>query len=258
MLVESIIRVGRPIANSNLSNEQRIRWLTDTDSENCKNFFQNVFLVEIDEEKIDYHFIILGSWEEKKFVVDKLRNRAYPILYPQGGNPLHPQGVYPAPCYLMYDPHIKSMKNPETFACEVILPRLKSTISYREQSEEHLMAIATRVANIIASNYENFISEDKQLGILYIYDHVLSIYHIMPERKTDDERYFWITESKLKDRQHLYIDSDKCIEEIIEAKFAEAKTLGYEKNAVSTFTNKRETEVSSSYNKFWLWLSPTW
>ena len=258
MLVESIIRVGRPIIQSNLSNEQRIRWLTDTDSANCKNFFQNVFLVEIDKEKIDYHYIVLGSWEGKNFVVDQLRNKAYPILYPQGGNPLHAQGVYPAPCYLMYGRHIMAMKDPETFACEVILPRLKSTISYRENNEEKLMSIATRAAKIIASNYGNFISEDNQLGILYIYDHALPIYQIMSERKTDDKRYFWIAESKLKDGQHLYIDSDKCIEGIIEAKFAEAKTLGYEKNAISTFTNKREAEVSSIYNKFWLWLSPTW
>ncbi len=258
MLVESIIRVGRPIIQSNLSNEQRIRWLTDVDSENCKNYFQNVFLVELDAEKIDFHYITLGSWENKNFVVDQLRNSAYPILYPQGGNPLHAQGVYPAPCYLMYDPHIKSMNNSETFAYEVILPRLKSTISYRGKNEEQVLSIATRVAKIIASKYGNFISEEKQLGILYIYDHALPIYHIMPERKIDDERYFWISESKLKDGQHLYLDSEKCLEGIIEAKFAEAKTLGYERNAISTFTNKREAEVSSIYNKFWLWLSPTW
>jgi len=258
MLVESIIRVGRPIVHSDLSNEQRIRWLTDVDSENCKNFFQNVFLVEIDKEKTDYHYIKLGSGEGKKFVVDELRNKAYPILYPQGGNPLHAQGIYPAPCYLMYDPHIKSMKNAETFAGEVILPRLKSTIPYRKNNEEQLMSIATRVAKIIAGNYKSFISEDKQLGILCIYDYDLSIYHVMPERKNDDEQYFWITESKLKDGQYLYIDSEKCLKGIIEAKFDEAKTLGYEKKAISTFTNKIEDEVSSVYNKFWLWLSPTW
>lgn len=257
MLVESIIRVGRPIVHSNLSNEQRIRWLTDIDSENCKNFFQIVFLVEIDKEKIDYHYVTLGFWKEKKFVVDELRNKAYPILYPQGGNPLHAQGVYPAPCYLMYDPHIKSMGDPKTFE-EVILPRLKSTICYRRNNEKQLRSIATRVAKIIASDYKNFISENKQLGILYIYDHDLSIFHVMPERKNDDERYFWIAESKLRAGQHLYIDSDKCLEGIIEAKFDEAKTLGHEKNAISTFTNKMEEEVSSIYNKFWLWLSPTW
>ncbi|HHU33488.1 MAG TPA: hypothetical protein GXZ50_12620, partial [Clostridia bacterium] len=144
------------------------------------------------------------------------------------------------------------------FACEVIFPRLKNTISLRGSNEEQLMSIATKVAEIIGSNYENFINDDKQLGILYIFDHALPIYHVMPERKTDDERFFWIAESKLKDGLHLYIDSEECLAGIIEAKFAEAKTLGYERNAISTFTNKREVEVASIYNKFWLWLSPTW
>ena len=257
MLVESIIRVGKPIIHSDLSNEQRIRWLTDVDSENCKNFFQNVFLIELDGEETDYHYITLGFWDDKSFFVDKLRNKAYPILYPQGGNPLHAQGVYPAPCYLMYDPHIKLMKKPEEFASEVILPRLRSTVAYRENNEGQLMSLAARVANIIASNHDSFISEEKQLGILYIYDHTLSIYNTMPERKTD-ERFYWIAESKLKHGQHLYIDSNKCLDGIIESKFDEAKKLGYEKNAISTFTNRIEEEVSSVYNKFWLWLSPTW
>src|SRR5690554_5299063 len=125
MLAESIIRVGRPIVDSNLPNERRIRWLTDTDSENCKNYFQNVFLVELDEEETEYYYIELGLWEGKRFNVDTMRNNAYPILYPQGGNPRHAQGVYPAPCYLMYDAHIKSMKISEKFASDVILPRLE-------------------------------------------------------------------------------------------------------------------------------------
>ena len=134
MLVESIIRVGKPIIHSDLSNEQRIRWLTDVDSENCKNFFQNVFLIELDGEETDYHYITLGFWDDKSFFVDKLRNKAYPILYPQGGNPLHAQGVYPAPCYLMYDPHIKLMKKPKNLlvklSCglEVQLSRIMRTI----------------------------------------------------------------------------------------------------------------------------------
>src|SRR5690554_2920590 len=105
------------------------------------------------------------------------------------------------------------------------------------------MSIAGREAEIIPSTDEDFIRHNRQLGILYIYDHALSIYHIMPERKLDDKRFLWIAKSKLRDGKHLYIDSDKCLSGIIEAKFSEAKTLGYEKNAVSTFTNKKEAEV---------------
>lgn len=258
VLIESIIRVGNPIIKSNLSNEQRIRLLTDIDSDNCKNYFQNVFLIEIDSENIAFQYMTLGIRDGKNFVVDEMRNKAYPILYPQGGNPLHAQGIYPVPCYLMYDPHIKTMPNPDQFAKEVVLPRLRSTIPYRNNTKQQLLSLATKIAQIIASNCSSLISNEKQLGILYIFDYSLPIYSLMPERKTNDNILFWIAESKLREGQHLYIDSEKCLKNIIEAKFEEAKTLGYEKNAVSTFTNKIENEVSSVYNKFWLWLSPTW
>lgn len=257
MLAESIIRVGRPIVHSSLPNDQRIRWMTDVDSDNCKNYFQHVFLVEINDDEVAYHFMKLGSEEGKKFNVDKMRNNAYPILYPQGGNPLHAQGIYPVPCYLMYDPHIKSMNDSKLFAKNVLLPRLKNTVPYRNYNEEELMTIAIKAAEIIAAHYKEFMTDEKQLGILYIYDHALSVYRTIPGKRRD-VRFLWITESKLKTGEHLYLDGDKCLEGIIEAKFSEAKTLGCAENEISTFSNKREKEVSSIYNKFWLWLSPTW
>jgi len=93
MLVESIIRVGEPIKVSNISNEKRIRLLTDCDNNSCKNFFQNVFLIELDEKNIAYHFLKVGTGKED-FEVDKKRNTAYPIFYPQGGNPLRATRVF--------------------------------------------------------------------------------------------------------------------------------------------------------------------
>ena len=48
---------------------------------------------------------------------------------------------YPAPCYLMYNPHIKSMNDPEKFAKDVILPRLRSTVSYREYDEDYMITL---------------------------------------------------------------------------------------------------------------------
>lgn len=257
MLAESIIRVGKAIVSSKLPKHQRIRWLTDCDSVNCKNYFQNVFLVELDGESIYYHFMEIGTRKEKDFEVDFTRNNAYPIIYPQGGNPLWPQGIYPMPCYLIYDRHIKSMNDPNKFAKDVVLPRLEKTVSYAEYSEGDLLGIALKVANSIAAHYDEFISKEKQLGILYIYDHSLVEYQTMSERR-DDQRFIWITKSGLKEGEHLYLDGDLCLENIIESKFEEAKTLGYREDAVSTFSNKVEDEVASIYNKFWLWLSPTW
>ncbi|WP_054950067.1 hypothetical protein [Numidum massiliense] len=257
MLAESIIRIGRPIVNSSLPNRERVRWLTDADSENCKNYFQHVFLVELDGERTAFHFMQVGNWEEKKFHVDKTRNNAYPILYPQGGNPLVAQGTYPVPCYLMYDPHINGMNDVQSFAEKVVLPRLRNTVVYSGAEDEQLTAIAKKVADVLAAHYDSFITEEKQLGILYIVDHSLPTFQTKDERITDP-RYLWITESKLKPDEHVYLDGDTALSGIIEAKFSEAKTLGHEKNAVSTFTNREEDEVASIYNKFWLWLSPTW
>ena len=257
MLAESIIRVGVPLRDSDMSNKERIELLTDCDSENCKNFFQNIFLIEIDGESVEYHYLIIGS-QDKDFIVDKERNISYPIFYPQGGNPLHAQGNYPIPCYLMYDRHIKDMEKVEDFAEKVVLPRLEKTIAYMEYSEEQLRQIAYMVANILANNYEQYIEKERQLGILYIYDHSLSEYYSSHEKYYTKSNYFRITQSKIRPGEQMYLNSDKCIENIIEAKFVEAKTLGSRDNAISTFTNKLEEEVASIYNKYWLWLSSTW
>lgn len=257
MLAESIIRVGVPLRDSDMSNRERIKLLTDCDSENCKNFFQNIFLIEIDGESVEYHYLIIGS-QDKNFIVGKERNASYPIFYPQGGNPLHAQGNYPIPCYLMYDRHIKDMKKVEDFAEKVVLPRLEKTIAYMEYSEKHLRQIAYMVANILANNYEQYIEKERQLGILYIYDHSLSEYYSSHEKYYTKSNYFRITQSKIRPGEQMYLNSDKCIENIIEAKFVEAKTLGSRDNAISTFTNKLEEEVASIYNKYWLWLSSTW
>ena len=150
------------------------------------------------------------------------------------------------------------MNDPETFSKSVVLPRLKNTVSYRGVNEEQLSKIALRVAETLSSHYNDFIQEDKQLGILYIFDHSLPVFHTKDEEKKRDSRYLLIAKSKLIEGRYLYIDGTEALAGIIEAKFSEAKTLGHEKKAISTFTNETEEEVTSIYNKFWLWLSPTW
>lgn len=261
MLAESIIRIGRPIKNSNLSPRERIRLLTDVDSENCKNYFRHVFLVELNGEEINLQLLQLGdkSTENKKeqFKVDPRRNTAFPIFYPNGGNPLHAQGIYPLPCYLMYDPHIKAMKNKEQFKKEVLLPRLNSTIDYRDLTDAKKESLAEKVASLFAEKASGIIEGDKQLGILMIYDEGLPIFHKRRE-KAEEESSFWIAASTLEPNTHLYLNGERVLQKISQAKFCEAAELGKEKNAVSTFSNQKSAEVVSIYNKAWLWLSPTW
>ena len=116
MLAEAIVRIGRPIAQGDLPYKERIRWLTDVDSDSCKNYFQNVFIIELDNDLGAFQFRRVGDLQKvgkkEEFYVNTHENVSFPVLFPNGGNPLNAQGVYPVPCYLMYDRHIKTMTDP--------------------------------------------------------------------------------------------------------------------------------------------------
>lgn len=261
MLAEAVVRIGKPIVKSNLSNQERIRFLTDVSSENCKNYFQNVFIIELSEDGDVFHKITVGMMNKKSkkesFEVNTDQCTSFPIIYPNGGNPLKAQGIYPIPCYLMYDPHIKGMKDPLEFSTDVLTPRLASTVSYQHLNEVEIEGLSLRIANILAQEYANFISRDKQLGILLIYDEGLHIYKSLDQR-TEQSPYLRITESRLTDGRYLFLKGDEALRAIIDAKFKEAGSLGEISNAISTFTNEKVDKAVSIYNKSWLWLSPTW
>lgn len=261
MLAESIIRIGRPIKNSDMPCRDKIRLLTDVSSENCKNFFRHVFLIEIAGKEMGFQLMELGDrvTKEKKetFKVNSIRNVAFPVFFPNGGNPLHAQGIYPLPCYLVYDPHIKAIKDKEAFKKEFLLSRLGKTLFYRDKTAKERAALADRIAELLVSREADLISEEKQLGVIMIFDQELPMFHKHKER-TDNEHSLWIAESLLTPGAHLHLDGEEVLKGIGQAKFYEAAELGQEKKAVSTFTNQRADEVVSIYNKSWLWLSPTW
>ena len=261
MLTESIVRIGKPIVRSDLPVRERIRWLTDVNSDNCKNFFQNVFLIELGNEKDALRRLQIGNTIKAKkkevFVVDEGWNTSFPMLYPSGGNPLNAQGIYPLPCYLMYDPHMKSMVKPDEFATKVLMPRLRSTIGYKDWSEKEKESILSRVTKLLKKEASSMISDEKQLGIFMIFDERLAPFKKLNERK-DDPSLLWVSESAIDEGCHLYLNGKEVLKGIIDARFDEASSLGKKKNAISTFTNKVCDEVVSVYNKSWLWLSPTW
>lgn len=260
MLSEAIIRIGKPIVKSDLPIVERIRWLTDVDNENCKNYFQNVWIVELDENDIALQYLQMGEKTKvgKKdiFIVDRKRNVAFPIVLPNGGNALLAQGIYPLSCYLMYDPHIKMFENNEEFAEKVLLPRFRRTIGMQKMTKEEQILLAHRVASVLSNNASSFIHEEKQLGILMIVNRNLLVYKY--GNSLDTKYYLKVAASSLYPGQEIYLDGQEVLDGIMEARFDEARTLGTEKNSVSTFSNRVEDEVVSIYNKSWLWLSATW
>jgi len=259
LLAEAIVRIGRPLARSSMTIKDRIRWLTDVDSESCKNYFQHVWVVELgpDEHHDALHFMQIGEMKgvgkKAEFNVDTRRNVAFPFHFPNGGNPLNAQGVYPLPCYLLWDPHIKSMKDTEEFAVDVLLPRLLKTVPYIQEKETTLRQLAQRVASRLAANCSKWLKEDKQLGILMIFDPNLACF-----RYADASAEIRIQESGVRRGQWMALDGSKVLEWIRESKVREATELGESKDEISTFTNQKSERVVSLYNKSWLWMSPTW
>lgn len=262
MLAESIIRMGKVIAASNLSNKERIRLLTDVTSDSCKNYFQNVWIVETDGEQVTSYRKQVGEFQRDErnkevFVVDSINSTSFPVFFPSGGNPLHAQGVYPVPCYLMYDPHIKGMATGNEWAQEVLLPRLKKTISYSSYTAEQLDNLAILIGTELSSKKDDYIVAAKQLGILIICDSRLAdfSYADVSFRNADS---LVVGESIMYSGKQIVLNEEQALSNILEARYTEAKELGVRTNAYSTFTNHLEAEVVSAYNKSWLWLSPTW
>ncbi len=262
MLAEAIVRIGRPIKNDvDFPCQERIRLLTDVSSENCKNFFQNVFIVELGGEGAGMRYIQVGEPQKvdnkETFLVDQQRNTSFPIFYPNGGDPLLAQGIYPLPCYLLYDPHIKALGQKEKLETKVLFPRINSTVGYMDWPQEEKENLAGKVAELLAGEAAQFMSEAKQLGILLIYDERLPVFQKMPER-LQNKSLLWIAPSALEPEKHLHLVGVEVLKSITRAKLAEAAELGRAEKAVSTFSNREEAEVVSVYNKSWLWLSPTW
>jgi hypothetical protein len=259
MLAEAIIRIGRPLARSSMNAAERIRWLTDVGNETCKNYFQNVWVVELDSEEAhdSLHYLQIGEMKEDGkqtvFEVDTRRIASFPFHYPNGGNPLNAQGIYPLPCYLLWDAHIKEMRSSDNFAAEVLMPRLLRTVPYFGESETVLNRIANRVANLLAKECRKWASDERQLGILMIVDPKLGCF-----RYDEQPGELTVQQSRIRSGAWIVLDSSIALHWIREAKLREATELGEASHQVSTFTNRRTERVVSLYNKSWLWLAPTW
>jgi hypothetical protein len=262
MLSEAIIRIGRPIKEANdLPPRERIRLLTDVSATNCKNYFQNVFVVELAGEDTKAQLlqvgILSGAGASRDFTVDEERACSFPVSYPNGGNPLLAQGVYPLPCYLLFNQHIKAFANPEEFASNVLLPRINSTIGYREKTDKERESIARAVSEAACKVGAQYIDDSRQLGILMVFDDSLPVYS-RSDAKCVGNDALWIAHSLVNQATHLCLQSKEALKAITAAKFAEASELGSASDAISSFTNRIEERVVSIYNKSWLWLSPTW
>ncbi|MBO8138271.1 MAG: hypothetical protein H0Z40_09075 [Desulfotomaculum sp.] len=232
-----------------MSLEERIQLLTDVSNEQAKNFYNHIFMVETDEKKgTALHFFSLQSGDGK---VDLTKATALPITLPAGGNPLHAQGIYPIPCYPLYERHINEFNDLQKTE-KMVYDRLMRTIPFYHLPEDQLKEKAANIAKVLNAEGTAYVTDEKQLGVLMIIDHSLNLFCDKPNDNCLEIRQSLLT------HQPIYIQTNKIVTNIIEGRFQEAKELGEEADAVSTISNQQSAEVVSAYNKGWLFLSPTW
>ncbi|MBM7715522.1 hypothetical protein JOC94_002510 [Bacillus thermophilus] len=249
MLLSDIIRIGKPLIDSDMSLQERIQLLSDVGKEEAKNFYGNVFVVVLDGQGANLHYRTFQDEENGPVQLDAAI--AMPITIPSGGNPLNAQGIYPIPCYPLYDKHIKQISDDKkTF--KLVHDRLVKTVPYFDTDQEELAKKSKIIADCLVEEATKFVREEKQLGVLFILDCSLELFE-----PAQEQGYLEIKVHNSSAENH-FMNPQKLTANIIEARFQEAKELGSEKNAISTISNMSSEEVVSAYNKSWLWLSPTW
>lgn len=229
--------------------KERIQLLTDVGKNEVKNFYGNIFLIELDNKVADFHYYSLQDKENDS--VNLNYAIGLPITLPSGGNPIHAQGIYPIPCYPMYNRHLKEFRDIHK-TTKMIYDRLIRTVPYLNVEKNILSQKAEILAKCLKHKTSEFIIEERQLGILMIVDYSLDLFST--EKNSSN---IFIKDCKRTNKK-IFINPDQIISNIIESRFQEAKELGTETNSVSTISNEISDQLVSAYNKSWLWLSPTW
>ncbi|NQS75042.1 MAG: hypothetical protein HQP61_01170 [Peptococcaceae bacterium] len=246
MLLTDIIRIGQPIVESEMSIGERIQLLTDVSKDEVKNFYGNVFIVELNNEETILHYRKLQ--DEVNGPVNLDTAIVMPVTIPSG-NPLLAQGIYPLASYPLYGRHINELpEQKKTF--KLVFDRFARTIPYMEFRKDELEKKATLVADCLVREGDRYITQGK--GVLYVVDHSLGLFSF-----DQGENHFAIGIREANGNP-LCVDGRQIVDNIIQSRLEEAKELGVTTDAISTVLNEQSEKLVSAYNKGWLWLSHTW
>lgn len=266
MLIESLIRLGRPMVEGGISPRQILHQVSDVAAVNAKSFLANVFVVEIDSSSdgVNIEALPVQEWGEyqlqqpnsKKqvFVQDVNRAVGAPFVIPSG-NPLKPQGRYGVPAYLVYDKHFQAFVR-ETEEVEKFLQgRLNRTIGIN-LTEAQVAQTAQKLRMVTSETYQG----SKMLGlvVLAVLDEN-SPYRLQDEIPVGDSSLAYMGPSVLYRDKYLVADLELIMERFWEAKLAEGAEMGEKKKGeAACYFCGQEDRVVSSYCKAWRWFTPTW
>ena len=258
MLVESLIRLGRPFVEGGAEPLELLRQVSDVLDVRARNFFQRVFVVEIAERNGNLQVAVhpWASWghmesegRTEKFQPDEDRVIGIPFVLPRG-NPTAPQGRYPAPIYIVYERDFLAFRGAPKEVKRFLTGRIPRTVGVSWSDD-----VVEKISSALAEEFARYESRDNEncLAVIVVADladpHSPFVY--------DGERgVVTLCESRLNPGRTICVEVNRLLERIWVAKTAEGAEMGSRDGNCSICG--QEAELVSIYSKAWSWFSVTW
>jgi hypothetical protein len=258
MLIEDLIRLGRPLLEGGLLPEDILNIITDVGETRAKNFFRNIFLAELPTE-IGHAPAVwwqqlgqeLDHEGKKDFRVDINRAVGIPFSLPAGGNPLHPQGRYGLPAYPCWSPHLQGFRDSPDGVRDFLKGRLERTPGLK-LSAEILDALCQRIHEEAKRAFGA--TDQKRLGVLVLIDCSPDGFYTYGRRRNSPTT---LGESQHVPGRFVEPNLERILEAVWSARLEEGAEIGERAEATCSISGA-SGRVVSSYCKAWPWAFPTW
>ncbi len=244
------MRLGRPFIDGAADAALLLQQLTDITGTRGRDFYQQVFVVEIHPDDVFIH--LYRQWGEKiqqgkkeEFIPDLSLAVAAPVLIASGGNPKMAQGRYGVPAFPYFD---HNQLNTVDRAHSFLKSRLDKTFN-GEQYMSVLAPIAEKLAKAIAEAPES-------KGIVLLCDLRDNSSAFSCSDPVDDNNMISIG-TCYGGEGRLWADLEWILDKLWWAKLEEGAEYGHSSDAVCSLCHA-PGEVVSLYSKAWPWYSITW
>jgi len=267
VLIEQLIRLGRPFLKGGFTPAEILGMVSDVLDPGARNFFTKVILVEVDRTETGQVAVRWERWgvfrkdeseTNEVFSPSQKQVVAVPFTIPSGGNPLHAQGRYGVPVYLIYEKNAQAMIHHLDETLKYLKARLERTPGV-QLTEQEFHSVGQAVHEVIRKI--ELPKKEKWLGLL-----VLAL--VEPDGYVRYESLAYsprdgfetvLGTSQIHPRRQLVSDLERILERFWLSKLIEGEEKGrLEGEGSLCSVCGHQGEVVSAYSKAWSWLTTTW
>jgi hypothetical protein len=251
MLIHDFIRTGQALLSNTPDPLELLRLVTDVADDTVKNFYRNVFVVELPHDgQRDVRVLPRQPFGQPRdrddFEVNRRRALGAPITLPSGGNPLNAQGRYGLPAYPCYDRHLRDFQSSADKVREFLEGRLARTPALR-LSPETIEEIARQLHETVRGiTFE----EKKVLGVLVLAQIGPGGFYTLGASQTEGHVGF------SANGQAILPDAARILDAVLSARVEEGREKGERPGQCSV--TREQGQLVSAYCKSWPWAFPTW